>query len=309
MKAVRGLEVEEKDLNHAGMAALNDDDLASAVKTATDERLWALAEALRRGWSIDRVNQLSKVDPWFLDKIQTIIHSDPVAPNCFKMVDTCAAEFESATPYYYSSVGEEDDLVQSDSRESILVLGSGPIRIGQGIEFDYSCVHAAWALQELGYRSVILNNNPETVSTDFDTADALYFDPVAEDDAMRIAERENVKGVMLQFGGQTAINLAAKLSKRGLKVLGTSHEAIERAEDRDLFQKVADKLGIEMPAGAGVTSVDQAIQTACRVGYPVWSGQVLCSADGQWKLFGTTTSCVPTWPQLQKPVVTRRSRG
>lgn len=269
LKAVRGLEVEEKDLNHAGMAALNDDDLASAVKTATDERLWALAEALRRGWSIDRVNQLSKVDPWFLDKIQTIIHSDPVAPNCFKMVDTCAAEFESATPYYYSSVGEEDDLVQSDSRESILVLGSGPIRIGQGIEFDYSCVHAAWALQELGYRSVILNNNPETVSTDFDTADALYFDPVAEDDAMRIAERENVKGVMLQFGGQTAINLAAKLSKRGLKVLGTSHEAIERAEDRDLFQKVADKLGIEMPAGAGVTSVDQAIQTACRVGYPV----------------------------------------
>ena len=269
MKAIKGLEVDEKDLNHPGMRALDDADLESAVRIATDERLWALAEALRRGWGIARVNEISKVDPWFLDKIQTILESPPAAPNCFKMVDTCAAEFESATPYYYSSVGQEDDKVPNDNRDAILVLGSGPIRIGQGIEFDYSCVHAAWALQELGYRSVILNNNPETVSTDFDTADALYFDPVTEDDAMRIAKRENVKGVMLQFGGQTAINLADKLTARGLRVLGTSAEAIRNAEDRDLFQKVADKLGIEMPEGAGVTSVEDAITTAERIGYPV----------------------------------------
>jgi carbamoyl-phosphate synthase large subunit len=269
IKAIRGLEVDEKDLSHAGMAALSDGDLEKAAKVATDERLWALAEALRRGWTIDRVNEVSRVDPWFLDKIKSIIDKEPQEPNCFKMVDTCAAEFESSTPYYYSSTGQEDDKVPTDDREAILVLGSGPIRIGQGIEFDYSCVHAAWALQEMGYRSVILNNNPETVSTDFDTADALYFDPVTEDDAMRIAERENVKGVMLQFGGQTAINLATKLSDRGLKVLGTSQEAIERAEDRDLFQKVAGKLKIEMPAGAGVTSIEHALQTANNVGYPV----------------------------------------
>jgi carbamoyl-phosphate synthase large subunit len=269
MKAIRGLEVDEKDLNHAGMRALSDEDLEKAIKTATDERLWALAEGLRRGWGIARVNEISKVDPWFLDKIQTIISQEQPEPNCFKMVDTCAAEFESATPYYYSSVGQEDDKVPADEREAILVLGSGPIRIGQGIEFDYSCVHAAWALQELGYRSVILNNNPETVSTDFDTADALYFDPVTEDDAMRIAERENVKGVMLQFGGQTAINLANKLRDRGLNILGTSANAIELAEDRDQFQKVADKLGIEMPQGAGVTSVEKAVETADKIGYPV----------------------------------------
>jgi len=269
MKAIRGLEVDEKDLSHAGMQSLDDAELEGAVSIATDERLWALAEALRRGWGIARVNAVSKVDPWFLDKIQTIIHKAPSTPNCFKMVDTCAAEFESSTPYYYSSVGQEHDEAPADSREAILVLGSGPIRIGQGIEFDYSCVHAAWALQELGYRSVILNNNPETVSTDFDTADALYFDPVTEDDAIRVAEREDCKAVMLQFGGQTAINLAEKLSGRGLTVLGTSANAIQMAEDRDLFQKVVEKLQIEMPAGSGVLSVEQAVQTANSIGYPV----------------------------------------
>jgi carbamoyl-phosphate synthase large subunit len=269
MKAIRGLEVDEKDLNHEGMRALDDEGLENAIRTATDERLWALAEGLRRGWGIARINEISKVDPWFLDKIQSIIDNPPPEPNCFKMVDTCAAEFESATPYYYSSVGQEDDKVTADSRDAILVLGSGPIRIGQGIEFDYSCVHAAWALQELGYRSLIHNNNPETVSTDFDTADALYFDPVTEYDAMRVAERENVNGVMLQFGGQTAINLAEKLSRRGLQVLGTSADAIKNAEDRDLFQKVAEKLGIEMPAGAGVFSIADATKTANKIGYPV----------------------------------------
>ncbi len=269
IKAVRGLEVDEKDLNHAGMRALDDDALERACAVATDERLWALAEALRRGRGIKRVNEITKVDPWFLDKILSIVEGAGDEPNCFKMVDTCAAEFESNTPYYYSSNGSEDDLVAADNREGILVLGSGPIRIGQGIEFDYSCVHCAWALQELGYRSVILNNNPETVSTDFDTADALYFDPVTEDDAMRVAKREKVKGVMLQFGGQTAINLASGLAKRGLHALGTSPEAIERAEDRDLFQKVAEKLDIKMPAGAGVRSTDEAVTVANRIGYPV----------------------------------------
>jgi carbamoyl-phosphate synthase large subunit len=270
MKAIRGLEVEQKDLRHEGFEKLSDEELESAVTEPTHERLWALAEALRRGWSVVRVNVLSKVDPWFLERIAALV-AGRAEPNrtSFKMVDTCAGEFESRTPYYYCTSDPEDDHIPSQAKRTILVLGSGPIRIGQGIEFDYSCVHCAKALQREGYRAVILNNNPETVSTDFDTADALYFDPVTFEDAIRVMEHESVDGVMLQFGGQTAINLARRLSNAGAKIIGTQPTAIERAEDRDMFEKVLDKLDISRPEGAGVKSVDEALAVAQRIGYPV----------------------------------------
>ncbi len=270
LKAVRGLEVDQRDLQHHDFASISDEKLETEVRVPTHERLWALAEALRRGWTVERVNSISKVDPWFLERIGNVLDAQGAPKSTsFKMVDTCAAEFESHTPYYYSSSDPEDDFLADDPRESILVLGSGPIRIGQGIEFDYSCVHCAWALQKLGYRSVILNNNPETVSTDFDTADALYFDPVTFEDAMRVIEHERVKGVMLQFGGQTAINLAKRLADAGVAIIGTQARAITDAEDRDMFDKMLEKLNISRPRGAGVTNVDEALAVARDVGYPV----------------------------------------
>lgn len=220
LKGIRGMEIKQTDLNHEGMRSLSDDMLESAVSIPTDERLWALAEAIRRGWTIKRVVELSKVDKWFLTKIKRILDEEiTLNPKSYKMVDTCAAEFESSTPYYYSSDEAQDDRVPGDTREAVIVLGSGPIRIGQGIEFDYSCVHCAKELQSLGYRSVILNNNPETVSTDFDTGDALYFEPVTADEVMRVARHEQATGVMLQFGGQTAINLAKTLGEAGVRIL------------------------------------------------------------------------------------------
>lgn len=270
LKAIRGLEVEQKDLNHEGFKLLNDAEIELAISTPTDDRLWAVAEALRRGFSIEKVNALSHIDPWFLVAIQKIVFSNVTpTPKSYKMVDTCAGEFESRTPYYYASTDEESDLVELDHRDTVLVLGSGPIRIGQGIEFDYSCVHCAWALEEMGIRAVILNNNPETVSTDFDTAGALYFDPVTAEEAARIAKRENTLGVMVQFGGQTAINLAKELSERGIRILGTSVDAIERAEDRKQFDKMLTKLKIPRPLGAGVVSVEEALAVARDVGYPL----------------------------------------
>ncbi|MCH8274809.1 MAG: carbamoyl-phosphate synthase large subunit [Armatimonadetes bacterium] len=270
LKAIQGLDLEHHGLSHDGMRALTDEELERALRVATDERIWALAEAFRRDWDIKTVCDMSRIDPWFLNHIRAL-SGDSAGPKerVFKIVDTCAAEFESQTPYYYSTAGEEDDYVESDDREAVLVLGSGPIRIGQGIEFDYSCVHCAWALRELGYRSVILNNNPETVSTDFDTADALYFDPVTVKDAVRVAKHANATGVIVQFGGQTSINLAEALHESGLAVLGTSPDAIHAAEDRDRFEKLLSRLGIPKPAGRGVANVREALEVAAEVGYPV----------------------------------------
>lgn len=270
LKAVRGLEVDRKSLLPTGFESLDDGDLEERVAVPTDERLWAVAEASRRGWSVRRINDLSRIDPWFLHRIENIVHGRFRAPeaNVFKMVDTCAGEFESRTPYYYSTHGIEDDRVPAEG-EAVLVLGSGPIRIGQGIEFDYSCVHCAWALHDLGYRSIILNNNPETVSTDFDTGDALYFDPVTVEDALRVIEHERCAGVMLQFGGQTAINLAAGLDDAGVPILGTSRRAIERAEDREQFDAMLQRLGIARPPGAAVRGLDEARAVAQKIGYPV----------------------------------------
>ncbi|MRN02840.1 carbamoyl-phosphate synthase large subunit [Riemerella anatipestifer] len=186
----------------------------------------------------------------------------------YKMVDTCAAEFESETPYFYGTYEDENESVVTE-KESIVVLGSGPIRIGQGVEFDYATVHSVWAIKEMGYEAIIINNNPETVSTDFSISDKLYFEPLTEEDVMNIIELEKPKGVVVQFGGQTAINLADKLSAHGVKILGTSLEDLDRAENRDKFEKALQELGIPQPLGKTSTSKEEAIAIANEIGYPV----------------------------------------
>jgi carbamoyl-phosphate synthase large subunit len=186
----------------------------------------------------------------------------------YKMVDTCAAEFESSTPYYYGTYEDENESIMTD-KQSVLVLGSGPIRIGQGIEFDYATVHSVWAIKEAGYEAIIINNNPETVSTDFSTSDKLYFEPLTVEDVMHVIEVEKPIGVIVQFGGQTAINLAAGLSEKGVRILGTSLEDLDRAENRDKFESTLSTLGIPQPEGKTATSVEQAVKVAERIGYPV----------------------------------------
>jgi carbamoyl-phosphate synthase large subunit len=186
----------------------------------------------------------------------------------YKMVDTCAAEFESETPYYYGTYEEENESVVTD-RKSVIVLGSGPIRIGQGIEFDYATVHSVKAIKEAGYEAIIINNNPETVSTDFSISDKLYFEPLTIEDVMSIIDLENPIGVVVQFGGQTAINLAAKLEENGVKILGTSLEDIDRAENRDKFEQALQQLNIPQPLGKTALSVEEALVIANNIGYPV----------------------------------------
>ncbi|GGE66089.1 carbamoyl-phosphate synthase large subunit [Priestia taiwanensis] len=186
----------------------------------------------------------------------------------YKMVDTCAAEFESATPYFYGTYEEENESIVTD-RKSVVVLGSGPIRIGQGVEFDYATVHSVWAIKEAGYEAVIINNNPETVSTDFSISDKLYFEPLTIEDVMHVIDHEKPEGVIVQFGGQTAINLAAKLAERGVKILGTSLEALDRAENRDKFEAALQELNIPQPKGKTATTVEEAVAIATEIGYPV----------------------------------------
>lgn len=186
----------------------------------------------------------------------------------YKMVDTCAAEFESATPYYYGTYEQENESIITE-KEKILVLGSGPIRIGQGVEFDYATVHAVWAIQQAGYEAIIVNNNPETVSTDFSISDKLYFEPLTEEDVMNIINIEQPKGVVVQFGGQTAINLADKIEKYGVKILGTSLEDLNRAEDRKEFEALLHKIDVPQPKGKTATSTDEALNNARTIGYPV----------------------------------------
>ena len=187
----------------------------------------------------------------------------------YKMVDTCAAEFEAVTPYYYSTFRAEEDEVEISGRRKVIVLGSGPIRIGQGVEFDYCSVHSVWALREMGLEAIIINNNPETVSTDFDISDRLYFEPLTTEDVLNIIEKEQPEGVIVQFGGQTAINLAASLHDAGVKVFGTSVDDIDRAEDRERFDEVLTEVGIPRPKGISVTNLNDAIKGAAEIGYPV----------------------------------------
>ncbi len=321
LKAVRSLEIDADSLE--APTQWDDSKLEEAVRVATHQRLFAVAEALKRGWTVERVHNLSGYDPFFLHKIRNILrletdlaaapgdvtvlarakHSgfadthiarlygwgddearvaalrqaNRIIPD-YKMVDTCAAEFEARTPYYYTSydpVTTATALPKSAKRRC-LVLGSGPIRIGQGIEFDYCCVHAAWAIKEEGLEAILLNNNPETVSTDFDTSDRLYFEPLTLEDVMHCIERERPDGVLVQFGGQTAINLAIPLENAlaarpdlPTKIWGTSPSAIDLAEDREKFHTLMRKLGIPQP-DAGIAFADEeAIATATRIGYPV----------------------------------------
>ncbi len=223
-----------------------------------------LQKAEKMGFTDIEIQALSGKDFRIVDAIRRAHGMYPV----YKMVDTCAAEFESSTPYYYSTYEEEEENVISKN-EKIIVIGSGPIRIGQGIEFDYCSVHAIWAIHELGYESIIINNNPETVSTDFDISDKLYFEPLFIEDVMNVVRKEMPKGVIVQYGGQTAINLAPKLVSRGVQVLGTSVDSIDVAEDRKRFERLLRELGIPQPNGKTVTSIDEAISTAASIGYPV----------------------------------------
>ena len=264
------------------------------IDQPNDRRLFALLHALRNGAEPADLAARSGIDRWFLDRLATITRlekegdvrelrragfSDTMiralrgetversAPT-YKLVDTCAAEFEAATPYYYSCWEDETESTPVESRTA-LVVGSGPIRIGQGIEFDYCSVHAAWSLRESGVRAVLVNSNPETVSTDFDTSDRLYFEPLDVDGAAQVAEAERVAGALVQFGGQTAINLAEPLEERGVRILGSAVEAIDLAEDRRAFAKALDALGIPQPVGGTTTSVEEAVVIAERAGYPV----------------------------------------
>ncbi|MBP1992768.1 carbamoyl-phosphate synthase large subunit [Paenibacillus eucommiae] len=317
-KAIRSLEIGVHRLFLKETDLLDKETLESRLQKPDDERLFLLAEAYRRGYTVDALQELTKIDWWFLNKLEGMIRYETkiaqaeLTPELlletkrkgftdraiaeirslagsstytkeadirtyrlhqnikpvYKMVDTCAAEFEATTPYYYSTYETEDEVSET-SKQKVIVLGSGPIRIGQGIEFDYSTVHAVWAIQAAGYEAVIINNNPETVSTDFNTSDRLYFEPLFFEDVMNVIEREQPIGVIVQFGGQTAINLAAPLSKAGVRILGSDLESIDSAEDRKKFEALLTKLNISQPPGGTVTSVDQAVGTAAKFGYPV----------------------------------------
>ncbi|WP_051662917.1 carbamoyl-phosphate synthase large subunit [Alicyclobacillus macrosporangiidus] len=319
MKAIRSLEIGRDSLQMEGAERLSDAELERRLAEPDDERLWLLAEAMRRGMPRETLYELTKIDRWFLAKIERLVGAertlsglagkgvaglraeaetlrrvkrmgypdsviarltgvpvDAVRQLCrelgirpvYKMVDTCAGEFEAATPYYYSTYEEEDEVAPS-AKKKMLVLGSGPIRIGQGIEFDYGSVHAVWAIRRAGYDAVIVNNNPETVSTDFNTSDRLYFEPLYIDDVLNVIEREQPEGVIVQFGGQTAINLAEPLTKAGVRIVGTSLDDIDRAEDREKFDALLAELRIPRPAGVTVTSAEEALASASRLGYPV----------------------------------------
>jgi carbamoyl-phosphate synthase large subunit len=239
------------------------------VEEPNDRRLFALIHALEQGEEPEALARRSHVDRWFLERIQSMLQAPAdVAPVTYKLVDTCAAEFEAQTPYYYSCHEEESEAGRQPGRAA-LVVGSGPIRIGQGIEFDYCSVHAAWALREAGVRAVMANSNPETVSTDFDTSDRLYFEPLDLEAAEAIARNEEVAGAVVQFGGQTAINLADPLAGAGVPVFGSSVEAIDLAEDRRRFAGALEAIGVPQPVGAATTSVEEALAIAERIGYPV----------------------------------------
>ena len=313
LKAVRSLEIGVHRLHMDKMDEWDDARVKKNLARINDERIFVIAEALRRGIAtIDEIHAITKIDKWFLYKIQNItavenkLKEEALTPSLmleaknigladrsiaeitgktqdeirtvrktmhilprYKMVDTCAAEFEAATPYYYSTFQAEEDEVRVSDARKVIVLGSGPIRIGQGVEFDYCSVHSVWALREMGIEAIIINNNPETVSTDFDISDRLYFEPLTTEDVLNIIDKENPEGVIVQFGGQTAINLAASLQKAGVKVFGTSVDDIDRAEDRERFDEVLTQTQIPRPQGISVTNLDEAVTGAAKIGYPV----------------------------------------
>jgi carbamoyl-phosphate synthase large subunit len=274
LKAVRGAELGLSSLELPRLKKLTDTELIDLIREATDERLFAVYEALARGVGVDEIFALTKIDRWFLHKLtnireRPIIEEHPV----YKMVDTCGGEFSAETPYFYSIPnGDEDealDLVSKASKPRVIVLGSGPIRIGQGIEFDYACVHCVWTLKNMGCEVIIINNNPETVSTDFDTGDRLYFEPLTIDAVMRVVEVEQPIGVIVAFGGGTAIKLAPALAARGVKILGSSADTIDACEDRERFDALLEELDLKRPAGLSVMTEAEALSAASELGYPV----------------------------------------
>jgi len=267
LKAVRSLDIGKSDLGSSGEKSR--ETIEHYLKVPTHKRLFYIADALRNGFSVEDVIELTMIDPWFIEKINGMLKKKKGKQNvCYKMVDTCAAEFEAKTPYYYSTEGEISESKPSDKKK-VIILGSGPIRIGQGIEFDYCTVHAVWALREMGIESIIINNNPETVSTDYDTSDKLYFDPIDLESVMNVVEAEKPDGVITQFGGQTAVNLSIPLKKSGVKVLGTTPEDMDLSEDRDKFSKILDKLKIPQAENGIAHSLGDARKIVKKIGYPV----------------------------------------
>lgn len=270
------------------------------------ERIFWLKVAFEQGWTIEEIFDATQIDPWFLENMRIIVEEGKDLSNLdlrtakklgfsdvqiahargitqdevravrkekgiiptYRLVDTCAAEFEAATPYYYSTYGDENEARETDKKK-IVILGGGPNRIGQGIEFDYCCVHASFALHELGYESVMVNSNPETVSTDYDTSDKLYFEPLTLEDVLNICDQEKPDGVIVQFGGQTPLNLAADLERHGVPIIGTSPKSIELAEDRKFFSALLDKIGLKQAEAGTAVSEDEAVAIAERISYPV----------------------------------------
>ena len=344
MKAIRSLELPVKSLRMPGLDELYTEEIEERLVNIDDQRLFVVAEALRRGFSPEKINKITKYDLWFLDRLQNIVDMEDKLDHghldadtlrmakemgfsdawiaalsgkerkeikalresfgirpAFKMVDTCAAEFEAQTPYYYSTYDAENEAAEElhmpavgeaaphipeapylsaaaiqphrsaapAGRKKVLVLGSGPIRIGQGIEFDYCSVHSVWAFKRLGYETIIINNNPETVSTDFDVADKLYFEPLTPEDVEAVVELEKPWGAVVQFGGQTAIKLAQALTDMGVPILGPSADGVDAAEDRERFDEILNQCAIPRAAGKTVFTTEQALEAAHEVGYPV----------------------------------------
>ena len=311
LKAVRSLEIGAFHLHNRRFDSTGIEELNDYITKDTDDRIFALAELLRKGGSVSEIYQKTAIDPLFVSKIRNIVEMEcklqeytgdvdtlyrakrmgfadreiaslwnmgeteiyQLRKNAgiipvFKMIDTCASEFESYVPYFYMTYEEENESVRTDKKK-VIVLGAGPIRIGQGVEFDYSTVHAVQTIRRAGYEAIIINNNPETVSTDYTTSDKLYFEPLTPEDVMAIVDFEQPDGVIASLGGQTAVNLAQPLMERGVKIIGTDCAAIERAENRDSFNAIIRELGIPQPAGHAVTSIEEGVGAAEEIGYPV----------------------------------------
>lgn len=312
MKAIRSLEQHVDSLIVNYYEGFTDEDIKDELQKVDDRRIFLIAEAIRRGITPEYIHDITKIDEWFIDKIERLVRCELRLKNeeltrellfdakrmefpdkviakitgktekeiydCrikeniiagFKMVDTCAAEFEAVTPYYYSCFDGENENTSVTDKKKVLVLGSGPIRIGQGIEFDFCSVHCVWAFSKAGYETIIINNNPETVSTDFDIADKLYFEPLTAEDVRNVVELEKPYGAVVQFGGQTAIGLTKALMEMGVKILGTSAEDVDAAEDRELFDNILNETGIPRASGGTVFTADEAVEVAGRLGYPV----------------------------------------
>ena len=323
MKAIRSLEQHVDCLLSYDFSALNAEELKERLKVVDDQRIWVIAEAIRKGISYEEIHAITQIDIWFIDKLAILVEMEQALKTqeltqellreakriefpdnviarltgkteeeirqmrysngikaVYKMVDTCAAEFAASTPYYYSVYGGEceasvkhlcgaEPLHTGGTKKKVLVLGSGPIRIGQGIEFDYCSVHATWAFSKAGYETIIINNNPETVSTDFDIADKLYFEPLTPEDVESIVNIEHPDGAVVQFGGQTAIKLTESLMKMGVPILGTKAEDVDAAEDRELFDEILEQTHIPRAAGGTVYTAEEAKAVANRLGYPV----------------------------------------